>query len=343
MQDTPESTINSISEFLHAAGTQFRIVDMGRGYRELSAQTFVDIEYQKQPVPYPRQQHMWFGCIFWQSGQHYIWFLKLPLDERGLLNQAARNTFLEKVVQALGAQLENTERKNGQLGDNPFTFTPNQKQVADFHAFAKKILVQPASQYLASCLEYIQSPNSQDWQSLPVQGLAEIASRCNEGNIQVHLLNNWSAIPRTVKISLLDSLEHYEINKPLAILFKKEIEILVHSEQIDFGLLASYLRAMSQSDTAIQTETIRFICGQADVPSELLLVIAARNFVALQEPLVLHQFIQHLLSYDDDFVMGLYQDLVQLPHTRMHLLSLIHNPNDVTGLSQRIKQVATES
>ena len=62
---------------------------------------------------------------------------------------------------------------------------------------------------------------------------------------------------------------------------------------------------MSQCDTAIQTETIRFICAQADVPSELLLVIAARNFVALQEPVVLHEFIQHLLSYDDDFVMGL--------------------------------------
>ena len=111
MQDTPESTINSISEFLHAAGTQFRIVDMGRGYRELSAQTFVDIEYQKQPVPYPRQQHMWFGCIFWQSGQHYIWFLKLPLDERGLLNLLLASLLLEKVVQALGAQLENTSEK----------------------------------------------------------------------------------------------------------------------------------------------------------------------------------------------------------------------------------------
>ena len=179
----------------------FALLIWGEVTRELSAQTFVDIEYQKQPVPYPRQQHMWFGCIFWQSGQHYIWFLKLPLDERGLLNQAARNTFLEKVVQALGAQLENTEPKNGQLGDNPLHLRQTKSKLQTF-THLPKILIQPASQYLASCLEYIQSPNSQDWQSLPVQGLAEIASRCNEGNIQVHLLNNWSAIPRTVKISL---------------------------------------------------------------------------------------------------------------------------------------------
>jgi hypothetical protein len=343
MQDTPESTINSISEFLHAAGTQFRIVDMGRGYRELSAQTFVDIEYQKQPVPFPRQQHMWFGCIFWQSGQHFIWFIKLPLDERGLLNQAARNSFLEKVIQALGAQLQNTVQQNGQLGDNPFTFTPNQKQLADFHAFAKKILIQPASPYLAPCIDYIQSPSTKDWQTLPVQGLAEIASRCNEGNIQVHLLNNWSVMPRAVTISLLESFEHYAINKPLAVHIKKEIEVLVKSNQIDFGLLASYLRALSQADIAIQTETVRFICSQADVPSELLLVIAARNFAALQDTAVLHRFIPHLLSYDDDFVMGLYQDLVQLPQTRMHLLSLIHDTRDTTGLSQRIKQITTAS
>ena len=80
-----------------------------------------------------------------------------------------------------------------------------------------------------------------------------------------------------------------------------------------------YLRAMSQSDTAIQTETIRFIW---DKPMPLNYYHDRCTNLCTARALSTAIY-SALASYDDDFVMGLYQDLVQLPHTRMHLLSLI--------------------
>jgi hypothetical protein len=102
------SQINTISEFLLQAGTDYRAFDMARGIRPLESPLFLDIESAIVPAPYPRQQHAWFGILFFNkqmSIEHYIWFVKLPLDEQGLVIGAARQQFLQIVVEAMGQSL----------------------------------------------------------------------------------------------------------------------------------------------------------------------------------------------------------------------------------------------
>tara|TARA_Y100000814_G_scaffold293367_1_gene274622 strand:- start:1382 stop:1690 length:309 start_codon:yes stop_codon:yes gene_type:complete len=97
--------INSISEFLLQAGTEYLVFDLGRRIEPLESQTFLNIENGLHIPPFPRQKHAWFGIVFWNkraSNQHYIWFIKLPIDEQGLVVTATRNHFLQIIVDALG-------------------------------------------------------------------------------------------------------------------------------------------------------------------------------------------------------------------------------------------------
>ena len=69
------NSINSISEFLLHAGTEYKVFDMGRRLTQLDAQSFLDIENGSAYAPYPRQQHAWFGIVFWNkqaSTQHSL-------------------------------------------------------------------------------------------------------------------------------------------------------------------------------------------------------------------------------------------------------------------------------
>jgi hypothetical protein len=123
------NSINSISEFLLHAGTEYIVFDMGRRLTALDNQAFLDIENGSTVAPFPRQQHAWFGIVFWNknsSNQHYIWFIKLPLDEQGLVVAASRNHFLQIIVDALGQSISDDSEAANTLPDNPYSFVPAQ-------------------------------------------------------------------------------------------------------------------------------------------------------------------------------------------------------------------------
>ena len=152
------SQINTISEFLLQAGTDYRVFDMARGIRQLESQLFLEIERATLPAPFPRQQHAWFGILFFDkkmSHERYIWFVKLPLDEQGLVIAAAQQQFLQLVIEALGQTLDKQNSTNNQLPENPFTFVPNQQQLADFNSIGRIELDIPLSEHLALVEQYL--------------------------------------------------------------------------------------------------------------------------------------------------------------------------------------------
>ncbi|HBI76406.1 MAG TPA: DUF3549 domain-containing protein, partial [Alteromonas macleodii] len=51
---------------LHA-GTEYQVFDLGRRLEPTDSQTFLEIENGSAYAPYPRQQHAWFGIVFWNK------------------------------------------------------------------------------------------------------------------------------------------------------------------------------------------------------------------------------------------------------------------------------------
>ena len=95
--------ITTLSQFLSTANTQFQVYDMGRRVQSIDMMAFHQFENLASPYPYPIQGHAQFAIVFWDaSQQHYIWFLKLALDERGLLSPAPRTQFIKMIIAALG-------------------------------------------------------------------------------------------------------------------------------------------------------------------------------------------------------------------------------------------------
>ncbi len=124
--------ITTLSEFLHQSGAKYRVFDMGRRVVKLSPDEFVSFEWAKKPYPYPIQKAALFGVIFWSPAipdKHYVWFLKFPLDEQGLLIQAARDEFLVMLLDRVGECMLAAEDGNnieGALKDSPYTFKPRE-------------------------------------------------------------------------------------------------------------------------------------------------------------------------------------------------------------------------
>ena len=95
--------ITTLSQFLTTAKTQFQVYDLGRRVQHIDMLAFHQIESLSAPYPYPIQGHAQFAIVFWDaSQQHFIWFLKLALDEQGLLSPAPRSQFIEMILAALG-------------------------------------------------------------------------------------------------------------------------------------------------------------------------------------------------------------------------------------------------
>lgn len=115
--------ITTLSQFLTTAKTQFQVYDLGRRVQHIDMLAFHQIESLATPYPYPIQGHAQFAIVFWDaSQQHFIWFLKLALDEQGLLSPAPRSQFIEMVLSALGQDptqpLSNEQQEH--LANNPF-------------------------------------------------------------------------------------------------------------------------------------------------------------------------------------------------------------------------------
>ncbi len=334
------SNIDTISEFLLHAGTEFRVFDMARGIRPLSTQTFLDIENGSVAAPYPRQQHAWFGILFFNkqaSQEQYIWFVKLPIDEQGLVISAARRQFLQIVVEALGKELDNKNNPNNQLPENPFTFVPNQHLLADFNAKCRASLDIGESKHLAKVIEYFQAPQQHDWQELSVQGIADFCTDIINDQHQILLTKTFDNLPPQMQTALCTSLENHVLPKKLTALLINWAEEQPFNEQ----RIQSALRAVTQSSTPENVEAfiLNLLKSAQFSNPNLLILIGARHWQHLNQPELLAMFIDKLVECGNDIFTGLYADLVQIPEIRNSMLGVLRWPHKSEKLTHAIGEL----
>lgn len=328
------TSINTISEFLLHAGTEYRVFDMGRGIKSMSHQEFIDFENNITPASHPRNGSVWFGIVFWNkqlNHEHYIWFIKLPIDENGLLIAATRNQFLEIVVTALGNNLEHAQSRQAELPENPFVFQPPQQQMADFNALSKASLGIESKNGSDRVRQYLQAPSVQDWRGLSVQDISNFSVQLTQHTSEQRLLaKNLSLLSPQFLTSLCSSLENITVDKELCLalikLARETNEPLAKSTLIRALCAQSEIEVQAFIDEQLESEAI---------PIEVLIVIAGRLWSVLYDKNRLQLFMQRTAQADNSFELfkGLYSDLVQLPVLRQALHALIRSPDKPNALT----------
>ncbi|WNC69837.1 DUF3549 family protein [Thalassotalea nanhaiensis] len=339
--------ISTISELLKLSGSSYRLYDMGRKVTKIAKQDFEKVEQAMQPYPYPIQGHACFAIVFWQQNPAtpYIWFVKFPLDERGLLNQAARNHYLAIILEALGSDLtqDPTKKQEELLQANPYNFTPTQYKLATLNAVVKRDLKQKSSEYYEHCQLYFTGKLGwETWQGVGVQGLCDFGARVDTEENSQALAHALPHIPSTVFTPLCSALENQVL--PIALITqiidmaKNELK----NETISFEHLANLLRAISASaeNPIVKALIIEIISAKQVTDLNLLLTISGRAWLALVDIDTLTLFLEKLVNIvEQDVFMAVFQDLIALPTVRPSLLQCIRSPQRSNKLANAIGQI----
>ncbi|MGY6038119.1 DUF3549 family protein [Aeromonas sp. AE23HZ002T15] len=333
-------SINTLTEFLTQANTQFQLFDMGRQVRPLASDHFSRIEQQQEPYPWPLQQHAWLAVHFFQSDEarHYLWFLKFALDERGLLIAAGPKHFMDQVVETLGYKLtgELDEEKAERLADNPYTFRPAEAKMASLHAKLARQLEQAPSAYLDALCHYLAVPGLDGWQALGLQGFADLAERLQDERNLALVCKALPRLPDAPLYALCQSLE----NAPLPPALQGALLERIGKEQEcaapNAETLAYLCRAFASCNgNSLRTSKLLTLLQTQPSPA-LLLAIAGRLWPDLATPALLSLFLEQLALQPAQFFNQVFAELVTLPALRGDMLARLRDPERSDALGQAI-------
>jgi len=346
-------TIDTISQLLQTSNSQFRLYDIGRKIEKISKEQFEKIELNQIPYPTPSQGHACIAIAFWQkkSPQPFLWLLKLPLDECGLLNQGARNHFIAIIIEALGADLTQSVDKDQEelLKNNPYLYTPAQYKLAALNSRIKFELKQKPSEYLSPFLSYITGDNGWDnWQAVGVQGITDFAVRINEETSTEKyselLVNALPHLPNEVLLPLCGALENevfsVDLINSLINLFKEKCKLSAKTEA-NVQLQQYLLRSLASNCQHVHVkQLVSELLQQQYVASELLITLSGRCWLALANSKQLMAFLEHLASSDDQALFNsVFKDLVSIPVIRPIVFQCMRAPERSAALSKVIGQL----
>ena len=316
--------METLSDLLQQLQGQYRIYDMGCRLSKLSSTDFKKFEEGQKAYPLPWLRHAWVGILSWSpksrklgASSPTIWFLKLPLDERGLLIQAARDEFLNQLLETIGTNMLDEQASAEwaeQLKHSNLAFTPDQARMAAFHAQASITLEQPASRFYPAVQSYMSSEDSQqNWQELGLQGFADFAMRLDQ---QQQWQQKISQLPAAVLETIAAQLENQKLDHLVSKAF-----ILRGETSINDGEKVACLRAISQSkDAASRQHWLKQILDKDNmVGVELLATITSKCSKDLLKPVLMDLFI-HQCAADQGVFNGLVQELMYQPKLRKKVL-----------------------
>ncbi|GAA5315580.1 MAG: DUF3549 family protein [Candidatus Pelagadaptatus aseana] len=322
--------IASLGQLIDAMGVECQIFDMGRRIQEISKTTFQQFEHQDIPYPSPYTQKAWLGISFWPADTPEaltLWFIQLPLDEQGKLLQAERDRFLQQLLVGAGKNLQAAKQGNQfeeVLKGNPYIFTPTPEKQASINAKIRQKLNLGHSQYFDAAIHYLQS-DLNNWQELPLQGLADVA--CHWRELQAQLIQAIPELPAQPLISLCQLLESEPLNSEVsAALYQRLTGLLADTGSVKDDSVKSQIIALVRglshaTDMELKQEALRQ-CLNSPIASdtELLSTIASRCHMDLFEPRICQIFLENLAQQPPTVFNALLKDLLFIPALRPYLL-----------------------
>ncbi|MDX1573305.1 MAG: DUF3549 family protein [Methylophaga sp.] len=339
-----ENPITTLSAFLEHSGAKFRVFDMGRRVAKLSNKTFDQFERTHQPYPYPLQRHALFGVIFWdpqRPDNRYVWFLKLPLDEQGLLIPQARDAFLMMLLERVGeSMLAATDGQpiEGALKDSPYSFTPREEKMAAFNAMATYHLKLTASQHFQTAYQYFTGQNAiEQWQSLPMQAVADFAIRLDDPDDLQRVIQTLPKLPEVPFQTVCNFLENAQPPTSLVEQLSKLLSGELQKPQPNSANVMACLRAASNSPAqgllaGMVEQTLKHDCSR-DI--EILAVIGGRCWAVLKQPQLANLYCEQLAlnNAGQPGFSQLLADLLYMPELREPIMQALRSKDRSNALA----------
>lgn len=340
-----DNAITTLGQFLHRSRVNYRVFDMGRRVVKLTANEFVGFEKASMPYPYPLQQRALLGIVFWSpddTNKQYVWFLTLPLDEQGLLIQAARDEFLVMLLDRVGECMlaaEDGKHIEGALKDSPYTFVPQQQKMAAFNAQVTNELKMAASPFYEPAVAYFTGiTDKNEWQSLAMQGIADVAIRlANHGGETIDLIATLPRLPEEPWHAVSGFLEHAEPVAGLVEVFAHRLSTELYEKNPDIKLVCTCLRAASNSPATglVDSMVKRVLKHPCSQNIEVLATITGRIWRVLKQEAICQLFLEQLARNDagQEGFNQLIVDVLYLPDMRLHIMKALRAPQRSPELS----------
>jgi len=341
----------TLCAFLQQTGARVQFYDMGRRLVEISGTDMLAIEHQQRVYPHPFLRSASLGVLFYYedsdgvSSDQQIWFLKFPLDERGLLQQAARDDFLRRIVERLAEQAlvrhdpGDIQNPPDMPEDNPHGFTPREDRMACFHARVARRLGQPASQYYAHAADYFTGNNGfEQWNFVGLQGIADVATRLDENDNLATLVKAIPQLPVTPFAALCSCLENETIDPALSAALAARITTTLQEADTGSATIAAAIRGLSCGhDQQTLVAALHAVLNSTSGRNvEVLATIAGRAWQCLEQDDTRHTFLYNLTLCDAgqgafDNIMA---DLMFMPGLRQPLLDELRSLRDSDSCTQ---------
>ena len=355
----------SLSRFIRNDDTQLRLFDMGRRVSKIRVSDFEKFELGEVAYPFPYQQTAWVGILFWNvknKEQHNLWFIRMPLDERGYINVASRDEFMDMLLSRIAEQITSKhavdtdiEKENDlthALKDNPYVFKPTEENMAVFHAKAKQILGLSPSAFLSDTINYLSlldGENKDKWQHLGVQGFADIAVRQDNIEINKIITNAISGLPQEPYCALCNALENEnctpEIMNEIVLVLrdlinkKRKQDESLDDTHIITKIVSSMRAIASVSSNQFLSKTITEVLeSQYGKEPAVLVMIAAKLWEVLDEQGVLKCYLEMLAQNPKGQTLfnALISDQMFMPGKRQKILSIFRDQDRSETLSSAV-------
>lgn len=344
-----ETAVNTITDFVKSLDAELRVFDMGRRLYRLSNGQFQKFENLEIPYPTPLKRHAWLGfAIWWKETKEepLIWFLKLPLDEQGMIIPASRDDFIQRLMKAIQSRMINPESKEQSiLNESDLAFTPNQERMASFHAKTSRFLSKNASSFYEQAISYLKKEQPiEAWETLGLQGLADICARLEDLN-HAEILNNaiqW--LPDAPKFQILALLENEEITTELSLTILEQLNNELNQETPNQALVATGLRALSGSKAQQprQALILKILTNSSlEHDLEIISTVVSRCWSDLENPDICYQLFERVAEQEaaEQIFIQLFVDLVAIPGVRPWLMTMTRRTDRSEALSRCIGQL----
>ncbi len=327
----------TLLELLEQSGTDVYAYDLGRRVGPLVREQFLAFEQATQPYPQPMQRKAWFALVQNAAGHEnepVIWFLRLSLDEQGLLVQAERDYLLNRLLESAKAQSVGADAQ-AFLQDNPYAFTPRDDRMALFHACLSRDLGLPPSRFYEHALAYFRGePGWDQWGFVGYQGIADVACRHADAPLSSAL----PFLPPEPLVALCHNLESQRLSEALSTALLERLQQALQDKPRDPALIAALIRGLAGGllHTEVRNRLGGILGDPANTHIELLAAVSGRAWELLDDKTCLRAYLERLV--DNEHGQAAFNqcvsDLLSLPTLAGTVREQFRDPT----LSHRVRE-----